>query len=1773
MSPFSICFAGLQGIRQQQVSTCIKASSKRVQRSNSRKQILLGILRVATSYFVTVIFEVFFGLVTVTIEPSMSMFWAIPLGVFLSGTANHFLAAKSPFLQVSLSVIKSSLGKNVIVNDWFEMLALCGIIPATEEFFFRGVIFLSCSHFTGFFIAAIIQSAWFTSNHSDSLGSLRFLRGLVYCLVYYLSGSIFAAIICHCINNILAYIQVAVASAELETEQNQNKYICNLCSKVLRLGQHRYNCTSCIIEINLCETCFKTIGTHKKGHKMEKELVYEYVPPKPYSCVAQAIHNSFLLYRDRPCLGEASLEHGDNEYHWQTYQQVYNRIHDIGMGLSIISTKPDGIKIAICGYNSIDWILAEFAVFLFGYTLVPLPSTKNLKSLKFILSETLPEVIFCEDGFTEVITQACQGLGGIKFLFEWKPKTLVPTQTTTKYSPNLGSLRDSSMRLKNSGGISKSDLVVQTFASLEQSGHRRRRDLEVADRFKFHERNSSDLICIVYTSGSSGQPKGVEWTDAILNQSTTEKIEIVPLVVPDFQPPEHAFSLRMNLRVWGNGGRIGVFNRGDNLFERFPKLRPTLVAATPAFWNSISNDFKFRLGQAQKKGDTTPNVTKRQLILQTQHNAILGNRVRMIISGGAFTSPSVRELIKEIFVVPVSDGYAATEAGTILVNGSIPPSVDVLLCSFETGSPKVEKDYGEICVCSATVISGYFNNPTLNKNSFIEVNQKKYFRTGDVGKVNPDNSISIVDRASSILKLAQGEFVAPEKLEALYETNPNIRQIFITGSVNNQFLVAVVVPSLALKSLKENHNAKVLSILSKTAKKNSLASWETPIAVYLEENEFSIENGFLTATLKKRRQGLKEFYASVVQRLSAQTSFGCDVANPFKQVPEIFQFLQSVVPHINLELCFQEAFSQLGGDSLAALQFLRLVSQNLGVEMSFSSFLKLESMEEVEKVIFSKIQNPEQTQTPQKPIIDWNSEVLLPKEFEDQFISEESKLLTLVGDKEAELIERQDIFMTGATGYLGPYLLNQIISTYILPNQSPVKPHIYCLVRDSITQTAQQRFESNCRRFLMWNDLVQQHVTVISGDLKKSKFGLSDDQWADLALRTTIIFHNAAQVNGVLSYSQLKKANVGSTIQILQLGVLCRPKTIHHISSINVLRPADDHPEIPMTLTQSKLQLLDSMPGYAQTKFISEVILNSAISNPFWRSNLKNLFIYRSATISAHTSSGCCNVSDWTNIVISGLIQLGVYPRSGKGLPVQLLLTPVDFVSRAICGLSTLFPNMTSCPDTPNIFHLVCPTPIEWSRIVEYISAYGFVLKPCSDSEWATTIKNMDKENPLYMFQDVLMFGTGFDGVSYNHGPSIALTQKHLKALNLECPEISEEMFFRQLDFMSSTQGNLPKPLQKRMVSKVAFSNEVLESQYYRCENWYQDLKDWTFATNFIPLGSQEAQVLKELRHEIRTSTFEDLALKKSTGASEPREFVLRVSEAGLSPSGRVQSSFNLLSQNATDEDTQAQAAWMMIIGKWKTQKPDLWSCYQKMCSEIDYHIQSMKDGAFVKLSSRSPKDSLSKSSQLKTTLTCLLKENPGIEEHAVPVHLTRAMVASMKVTSSQHVLWSFLNSDRIAQDLRQCQLSNAFPISIAVRQFVSFKPEFEFRAFILDGNMTSCTQYHSLCFVPEIVKHKTKISILIYEFWSTIKENIKCKDYSIDFLVLPVEEKVIVIELNYPPPIASTCLFNWADPADREAVQSGPFQIRVLEQPIQNVFEFIEPPFNQWIKPNEQNR
>lgn len=445
-------------------------------------------------------------------------------------------------------------------------------------------------------------------------------------------------------------------------------------------------------------------------------------------------------------------------------------------------------------------------------------------------------------------------------------------------------------------------------------------------QYDLAKKDKSDICTIMYTSGTTGEPKGVLISNeniitliAGVNrflESSKEELSMHDVYL-SYLPLAHIFDRVIEECFISHGARIG-FWRGDVklLLEDIGVLKPTVFCAVPRVLDRIYSGLqeKLRAGgllkrtlfgfaysrkfnnmkKGTKHSDAAPIFDK---IVFSKVKEALGGKVRLILSGAAPLASHVETFLRVVACCYVLQGYGLTEtcAGSFVslpnevqMIGTVGPpvaNIDVRLESVpEMGyDAHASTPRGEICIKGKTLFKGYHKREDLTK----EVMTDGWFHTGDVGEWQPDGSMKIIDRKKNIFKLSQGEYVAVENLENIFGLCSAVDSIWIYGNSFQSFLVAVANPNQGalerwaqaneidgdFKTLCENPKAKeyILGELAKIGKEKKLKGFELIRSIHLDPMPFDIERDLLTPTYKKKRPQMLKYYQSIIDDMYKAT--------------------------------------------------------------------------------------------------------------------------------------------------------------------------------------------------------------------------------------------------------------------------------------------------------------------------------------------------------------------------------------------------------------------------------------------------------------------------------------------------------------------------------------------------------------------------------------------------------------------------------------------------------------------------------------------------------------------------------------------------------------------------------------------------------------------------------------------------------------------------------------------------------------------------------------
>ena len=352
------------------------------------------------------------------------------------------------------------------------------------------------------------------------------------------------------------------------------------------------------------------------------------------------------------------------------------------------------------------------------------------------------------------------------------------------------------------------------------------------------------------------------------------------------------------------------------------------------------------------------------------------------------------------------------------------------------------------------------------------------------------------------------------------------------------------------------------------------------------------------------------------------------------------------------------------------------------------------------------------------------------------------------------------IFLTGATGFLGAFLLQELLDK--------TDADIYCLVRAFDRTAARERLQNNLEQYSLKYKADASRIILVVGDLSKPMLGLDANAFDRLAEEIDVIYHSAAMLNYVYPYSAMKATNVLGTQEVLRLACQGKIKPVHYVSSVAVFEDAAYAGKV--VREQDSFDYWRGIDlGYSQTKWVAEKLVKIAGERGL------PISIYRPPLIAGHSKTGVSNNDDFICLMLKGCIQMGSFPD----LDYLLDMSPVDYVSQSILYLSQQPESIGQA------FHLQHPQPVQINKIVKLLRLVGYKIDAVPYQQWQADLKDtVQPDNPLFTLQPFLLEKrseaqlTIIELYLQQNRPEISCkdTLKALKGSGISCPPINHKL-------------------------------------------------------------------------------------------------------------------------------------------------------------------------------------------------------------------------------------------------------------------------------------------------------------------------------------------------------------------------------------------------------------
>jgi len=561
-----------------------------------------------------------------------------------------------------------------------------------------------------------------------------------------------------------------------------------------------------------------------------------------------------------------------------THRQTLERVQSICLGLRELGIKP-GDKVALVSENRPEWALSDYACLCARAADVPIYPTLTAKQTEYILRDSESVVVFCS--------------------------TLVQVDKVLEVRDALPLLKH--VIVFDSGAAAERPKVM-SLAALEAKG---RAAASQHPNWKQEAMSArpDDLATLIYTSGTTGDPKGVMLSHYNIWSNVQAVLQMIPIGQGDeclsMLPLSHSYERMVDYTLFQAGVIINYAESFDTVAANLGEVKPTVVLSVPRLYekvyarvleNALSGSAVKRaiffwakrageewathaLAGLRVPGGLSFKKKIADKLVFSKLQARTGGRIRFFVSGAAPLSADIAKFFYSAGL-PVIEGYGLTESSPVL---TLNPLERIKLGTVGKAIPGVELKIasdGEIFARGPNIMKGYYKLPDATRET---VDAEGWLHTGDIGEIDSDGYLKITDRKKELIKTAGGKYIAPQPIEGMVKRNKYVANAVLYGD-RRKYPIVLVVPNYdnlerfaKERNLTYGSRAQLIALPDVQAKMErevmgslrELAKFEMPKKVLLIENDFTIETGELTPTLKVKRRVVEKKYKDLIDRTYA----------------------------------------------------------------------------------------------------------------------------------------------------------------------------------------------------------------------------------------------------------------------------------------------------------------------------------------------------------------------------------------------------------------------------------------------------------------------------------------------------------------------------------------------------------------------------------------------------------------------------------------------------------------------------------------------------------------------------------------------------------------------------------------------------------------------------------------------------------------------------------------------------------------------------------------
>ena len=791
-----------------------------------------------------------------------------------------------------------------------------------------------------------------------------------------------------------------------------------------------------------------------------------------------------------------------------------------------------------------------------------------------------------------------------------------------------------------------------------------------------------DLAFLPYTSGTTGDPKGVMQTVGSVAS---------------------AYFARYLFSSYGVGDRVAC-----NIFFPWEFLRPLLKGGTVYV---VPDEIVFvpralvKFVSENRISEILFTPSLLQGILNSANRELLRDQLsslRVVWLNGEVVPVSLLKLALDVLPgsARVFNTYSISETHdvcTIDLTDLCLDGMDTCPVGFPMDGVKVRvlpegqsdlaaAGVGELFIGGRGLARGYLKRPDLDSRSFVYRNGYRYYATGDLAEVGREGMTTIIGRTDSMVKV-RGYSVYLGAIEETLRRHCDVADAAVVAETvdeTSRRLVAYVVRSPQATWKVDSRSGASRDLRSLLERYLPLYSVPTH---FMELDALPIDQ----QTGKLKRKALPPLRKGVPA--AGQRTGPSKLATPTERRQALRHLWAEALEVESDSLEDDWNFFDLGGHSLTGLGLTLGIEQMFGIGLSGTEIYEYPTIGDLAAFLEHRGPNME-------------SRISLA---EDSILDPEISPRGNAGT--TRLSEASSVLVTGTTGFLGAFLLDQLLRT------TGRDTRFFCLIRDRDPgkENSSNRVLETLKSYGLDSQSADDRIIPVLGDLSHPRMGLNNDRYRELAESVDLIFHCAASVNYAYPYAAAKPHTVGGTLEVLRFACSVKPKPVQYISSNGVFPGGDDTPYLENSQIDHFVDRMEG--GYNQAKWVAERLVWSAVSRGL------PVCILRPGNIGHHSLAGNVNPNDFLSLIIKACARLGYAPIAPEWF---FEMTPVDFLAAAIARIS----------DDPKhlgkVYNVVQQDPVPADQVFARMESQGHVTERIPLKDWKSGLQAAaDRDNDL----------------------------------------------------------------------------------------------------------------------------------------------------------------------------------------------------------------------------------------------------------------------------------------------------------------------------------------------------------------------------------------------------------------------------------------------------------